>query len=154
MDHSPPGSSVHEIFQARTLDWVTISFSACSRSPANQRSLHLNTDQLWTLHSHPLCSASPKLLLNPFPLPFWCPLLCLGQVKNFPPIFFSRLISVFACHWKHFEYHWDLWILQDSSRNHIPRVKGQLRVWSSPRRPWAALADPWQQGHLPKSLGS
>ena len=24
MDHSPPGSSVHEILQARTLEWVVI----------------------------------------------------------------------------------------------------------------------------------
>ena len=27
MDYSPPGSSVHGILQARTLDWVAISFS-------------------------------------------------------------------------------------------------------------------------------
>ena len=27
MDSSPPGSSVHGIFQARTLEWVAISFS-------------------------------------------------------------------------------------------------------------------------------
>ena len=27
MDCSPPGSSVHGIFQARTLEWVAISFS-------------------------------------------------------------------------------------------------------------------------------
>ena len=27
MDYSPPGSSVHEIFQARVLEWVAISFS-------------------------------------------------------------------------------------------------------------------------------
>ena len=27
MDGSPPGSSVHEILQARTLKWVTILFS-------------------------------------------------------------------------------------------------------------------------------
>ena len=27
MDYSPPGSSVNEIFQARTLEWVAISFS-------------------------------------------------------------------------------------------------------------------------------
>ena len=27
MDRSPPGSSVHEIFQARILEWVAISFS-------------------------------------------------------------------------------------------------------------------------------
>ena len=27
MDCNPPGSSVHEIFQARILEWVAISFS-------------------------------------------------------------------------------------------------------------------------------
>ena len=26
MDYSPPGSSIHEIFQARILEWVAISF--------------------------------------------------------------------------------------------------------------------------------
>ena len=31
-DHSPPGSSVHEIFQARILEWVAIS---CSRDLPN-----------------------------------------------------------------------------------------------------------------------
>lgn len=92
--------------------------------------------------------------LNPFSLPSWCPLLCLGQFKNVLSILFSMLIAVFACHWKHFEYYWDLWILQDPSRNLIPRVKGQMWVWLSPRHPQAVLADPWQQGHLPKSLGS
>ena len=27
MDHSPPGSPVHGIFQARVLEWVAIAFS-------------------------------------------------------------------------------------------------------------------------------
>ena len=34
MDCSPPGSSVHGIFQARTLEWVAISFS-------NQRDVYV-----------------------------------------------------------------------------------------------------------------
>ena len=29
MDCSPPGSSVHGIFQARVLEWVAIAFSEC-----------------------------------------------------------------------------------------------------------------------------
>ena len=28
MDRSPPGSSIHGIFQARALEWAAISFSA------------------------------------------------------------------------------------------------------------------------------
>ena len=33
MGHSPPGSSVHEISQARILEWVAISFSRGSSQP-------------------------------------------------------------------------------------------------------------------------
>ena len=32
VDHSPPGSSVHGILQARILEWVAISFSKAQRS--------------------------------------------------------------------------------------------------------------------------
>ena len=35
MDCSPPGSSVHGIFQARILEWVSISFSRGSSQPRN-----------------------------------------------------------------------------------------------------------------------
>ena len=33
MDYNPPGSSVHEILQARVLEWVSISFSRGSSQP-------------------------------------------------------------------------------------------------------------------------
>ena len=33
MDCSPPGSSVHGVLQARTLEWVAISFSRGSSQP-------------------------------------------------------------------------------------------------------------------------
>ena len=36
MDCSPPGSSVHGIFQARILEWVIISFSRRSSPPRDQ----------------------------------------------------------------------------------------------------------------------
>ena len=36
MDYSPPGSSVHEIFQPRTLEWDAISFSRGSSQPRDQ----------------------------------------------------------------------------------------------------------------------
>ena len=36
MDCSPPGSSVHEISQARILEWVVISFSRESIQPRDQ----------------------------------------------------------------------------------------------------------------------
>ena len=36
MDYSPPGSSVHGIFQARILEWVAISYSRGSSRPRDQ----------------------------------------------------------------------------------------------------------------------
>ena len=36
MDCSPPGSSVHGIFQARILEWVAISLSKGSSRPKDQ----------------------------------------------------------------------------------------------------------------------
>ena len=39
MDSSPPVSSVHEISQARTLEWVAISFSRGSSQPRDQTCL-------------------------------------------------------------------------------------------------------------------
>ena len=42
MDCSPPGFSVHGIFQARLLEWVAISFS---------RGLSQPRDQTWVSHT-------------------------------------------------------------------------------------------------------
>ena len=36
MDCSPPGASIHGIFQARVLEWVAISFSRGSSPPRNR----------------------------------------------------------------------------------------------------------------------
>ena len=47
MDCSPPGSSVHGIFQARLLEWVAISFSSGSSQPGiNPRSPAWQADAL------------------------------------------------------------------------------------------------------------
>ena len=39
MEYSPPGSSVHGIFQARILEWVAISFSRGSSQPRDRTQL-------------------------------------------------------------------------------------------------------------------
>ena len=41
VDCSPPGSSVHGIFQARILEWVAISFPALEHSNCSQGFLSL-----------------------------------------------------------------------------------------------------------------
>ena len=48
MDCSPPGSSVHEIFQARILEWVAISFSRGSSQPRDQTQVSCTAGRFFT----------------------------------------------------------------------------------------------------------
>ena len=48
MDCSPPGSSVHEIFQARILEWVTISFSRGSSQPRDRTQVSCTAGRFFT----------------------------------------------------------------------------------------------------------
>ena len=51
MDFSPPGSSVHGIFQARVLEWVAISYFRGSSRPRNQiHSSCFSCMDRWTLY--------------------------------------------------------------------------------------------------------
>ena len=47
MDYSPPGSSVHETFQARLLEWVAIAYSRRSSPPVDQT--HVSCIGRWIL---------------------------------------------------------------------------------------------------------
>ena len=49
MDHSPPGSSVHGISQARTLEWVAIPFSGESSQPRDQTQVSYTTRRFFTV---------------------------------------------------------------------------------------------------------
>ena len=73
MDCSPPGSSVHGIFQARILEWVVISFSRGSSWPRD-----------WTQVSHIISRcftiwATREVLYIHIPTPFWNFLPSLSQ---------------------------------------------------------------------------
>ena len=48
MDCSPPGSSVHEIFQARILEWVAISFSRGSPQPRDWTQVSCTAGRFFT----------------------------------------------------------------------------------------------------------
>ena len=51
IDCSPPGSSVHRIFQARILEWIAISFSRVSSQPRDQTHVFCIADRffaIWT----------------------------------------------------------------------------------------------------------
>ena len=47
-DCSPPGSSVHGIFQTRMLEWISIPFSKGSSQPRNQTWVSCIADRLFT----------------------------------------------------------------------------------------------------------
>ena len=48
MDCSPPGTSVHEISQARILEWVAISFSRASSQPRGQTRVSCTAGRFFT----------------------------------------------------------------------------------------------------------
>ena len=47
MDCSPPGSCIHEIFQARILEWVAISFCRGSSQPRDRTQVSRIVDRLY-----------------------------------------------------------------------------------------------------------
>ena len=65
MDHSPPGSSVHGVIQARILEWAAVPFSKGSSDPGID--LSLTCLLLWQVGSLPvappgkLCMYIPQL---------------------------------------------------------------------------------------------
>ena len=60
-DCSPPGSSVHGIFQARILEWVAISFSRGSSWPRDRTQVSRHCRQMLYLLSH---QGSPLVTLS------------------------------------------------------------------------------------------
>ena len=49
MDHSPPGSSIHGILQAKTLEWVAVSFSRASSQPRDRTRVSHVAGRLFTI---------------------------------------------------------------------------------------------------------
>ena len=58
MDCSLPGSSVHEYFQARVLEWVAISFSKLSSQPRDQTRVSHTAGRCFPIRASP--SGKPK----------------------------------------------------------------------------------------------
>ena len=68
VDCSPPGSSVHGIFQARVLEWGAISFSKGSSRPRDQTQVSCIVRKMLYLLSHQgsPSTGSPVLSLSPY----------------------------------------------------------------------------------------
>ena len=85
MDCSPPGSSIHGIFQARILESVAISFSGDLPDPGIEpRSPELQADSLL---SEPPGKPFALLLLPSI----GCVLLMIGALFDFKKVFLSYL---------------------------------------------------------------
>ena len=76
MDCSPPGSSIHGIFQARVLEWVAISFSRRKSINSVQFSCSVVSNSLWpheSQHARPPCpSPTPGIHSDSGPSSQWC----------------------------------------------------------------------------------
>ena len=76
MNFSPPGSSVHGIFQARILEWVAISFSSRSSRPRNRTRVSCISGRCFTIWATreaqmswvqiPACSSTSCVSLGKF----------------------------------------------------------------------------------------
>ena len=62
VDYSPPGSSVHGIFQARTLEWDAIPFSGWSSQPRDWILVSSTTGRFFTIWATRLVQFQPHKL--------------------------------------------------------------------------------------------
>ena len=72
MDYSLSGSSIHEIFQARVLEWIAISFSRGSSWPRNRTRVSCIAGRRFTVQllSHVQIFATPWTAAHQAPLSF------------------------------------------------------------------------------------
>ena len=80
MDCSPPGSSVHWIFQARILEWVAISFSRGSSWPRDRTQVYCIGR--WILY-HWATREAPPCLMVPSALHWWWVYFAWAQIPQF-----------------------------------------------------------------------
>ena len=67
VDCSPPGSSIHEIFQARVLEWVVISFSRGTSQPRDRTQVSCIVARgftIWATREVPKCKCFHCYLAN------------------------------------------------------------------------------------------
>ena len=79
MDCSLPGSSVHGILQARTLEWVTMPSSRESFQPRDQTRVSVFCNGRWVLY-HSCHLGSPEVIISFVILSWWilnpCEICC------------------------------------------------------------------------------
>ena len=94
MDCSPPGSSVHEIFQARILEWVVISFSRGSTQGSKLGLLHCRQILYWLSYRG---SPNHLLAMLEFPQAPFCS-VCFSSLSSSLYCWNLRMLS--TCLWE------------------------------------------------------
>ena len=90
MDCSPPGSSVHEIFQARVLEWGAIVFSDSSTGiPSIPLALFIVMPPKAHLISHSRMSGSMWVIRSPWLSVWWISFLYSSSVYSWKPLLIS-----------------------------------------------------------------
>ena len=113
MDCSPPGSSVHEIFQGRIMEWVAISFSRGSSWPRDQTWVSCTTSRFFTTQA----TREAQISLYYFP--------------NFLQAL-EVIISSSFYHWGHWKWKWSHSVMSDSLRLHGLYPTRLLCPWDYP----------------------
>ena len=126
MDGSPPGSSVHIIFQARLLEWVAISYSRGSSWPR---------DRIWVAYIS--CTDIENL--------YYCATLgsfnlCYIEL-SYSSVFNKHMSKFHVCHYTtsiipwHFFHHYDLTVFQP----HINAKFFDPNIFSTSHPSWSPL---------------
>ena len=80
MDCSPPGSSIHAIFQARVLKWIAVCFSRGSswpRDPTPVSCIPGRRFTIWATREALILIRTPQGRVFSFPIFFWYIYLCI-----------------------------------------------------------------------------
>ena len=115
MDHSPRGSPVHGILQARKLEWVAIPFSRGSSWPRDWTSISfgfcigrqvLYIRATWKAPFQTYLSSKNLLISSVSCLPF---VLCSGsKILSFSQNIVPYYLAVLSCFWI-LNYSWQIW---------------------------------------------
>ena len=137
MDGSPPGSSVHEIFQTRLLEWVAFPFSRGSSQPRGRTQVSHISGRFFTSWAFLVESSRMTLqllLLSRFSRVRLCATPWTAAHQAPPSLGFSRqemewVAISFSNAWK---WKWSRSVVSDSSRPHRLQPTRLLCPWDFP----------------------
>ena len=144
MDCSPPGSSVHGVFQAWILEWVAVSFSRVSSLPRDRTRVSLIVGRhftIWATREAPYSRIGTLKFFKFIYIYFWLRWVLI-ILHKLSPVEVNGVYSLLWC--MGFSLRWLLsW--QGTSSRHVDSVVADRRLWS--RKFWhTGLVSLWHMG--------